>query len=124
MHKKRGDIAKSWELPGATWRAEDWGDMHVAFEVYQQELDSRPLLQGLPNDQCQCPHWGYVLEGRLRVQYSESEEEVIVAGEAYYLPPGHSIIVDAGTKLFELSPREEFAAHIAAVEARQAQSAE
>lgn len=120
MHKRREDIAKSLELPGATWRAEDWGDMHVSFEVYHRKLDDRPYLQGLPNEQCQCPHWGYVLEGRLRVLYSNREEE-IVAGEAYYLAPGHSIIVDAGTQLFELSPREQFAAHMAAVEAHRAE---
>lgn len=118
MHKSPEEITASFELPQATWRAEDWGDMHVSFEVYDEELDARPLLQGLPNDQCQCPHWGYVLEGRQRVFYGDEEEE-IVAGQAYYLRPGHSIIVDAGTELIELSPREEFAAHMAAVEAAQ-----
>ena len=29
--------------------------------------DFGPLLKGLPNDRCPCPHWGYVLKGRLRV---------------------------------------------------------
>lgn len=115
MHKSRREIIESFELPQATWRAEDWGDMHVSFEVYHQDLDDRPLLEGLPGDQCHCPHWGYVLAGRLRAIYDDREEE-ITAGQAYYLAPGHAIVVEAGTELIEFSPREAFAAHMAAVE--------
>lgn len=115
MHKRRQDIAQSLELPRATWRAEDWGDMHISFEVYHQEFDDRPFLEGLPGDQCRCPHWGYVTKGKLRVLYADHEEEVS-ANEAYYLAPGHSIVVDAGTELIEFSPREQFSAHMAAVE--------
>lgn len=118
MHKKREELSESYRLPQASWRAEDWGEMHVSFETYHQRLDDRPLLQGLPGDHCRCPHWGYVLEGGLRVLYQDREEE-IRAGEAYHLEPGHSIIVEAGTRLFELSPREAFAAHMAAVEESQ-----
>lgn len=89
--------------------------MHVSFETYHQELDTRPLLKGLPDDRCQCPHWGYVIEGSFRVIYSDHEEE-IRAGEVYYLPAGHAIVVAAGTRLVELSPRERLAAHVAGVE--------
>jgi hypothetical protein len=115
VHKSREEFATFFELPQATWRAEDWGDMHVSFEVYHQEMDDRPFLQGLPDDQCHCPHWGFVIKGRLRVLYGGREEE-IPAKHAYYLAPGHSIIVDAGTELIEFSPREQFAAHMQAVE--------
>jgi hypothetical protein len=115
MHKRREEITKFFELSKATWRAEDWGEMHVSYEIYEEEMDDRPFLRGLPNDQCHCPHWGYVLKGRLRMIYRDHEEEA-VANEAYYLPPGHSIIVDAGTELIEFSPRAQFAAHMIAVE--------
>lgn len=115
MHKRRDEMSDTFELPQATWRSEDWGDMHVSCEVYHRDLDVRPFLEGLPDDQCQCPHWGYVAKGRFRVLYGDREEE-IVAGEVYYLAPGHSLIVDAGTELVELSPRRQFAEHMAAVE--------
>jgi hypothetical protein len=115
MHKKQQQIAESFTMPKATWRAEDWGDMHVSFEVYHHEMDDRPLLQGLADGRCHCPHWGYVIKGRLRALYGD-HEEAASANEAYYLPPGHSIIVDAGTELIEFSPRERFAAHMKAVE--------
>jgi hypothetical protein len=115
LHKKSQDISKSFELPQATWRAEDWGAMHVSFEAYHQEFDDRPFLQGLPGGQCHCPHWGYIIRGKLRAIYADREEE-IAANEAYYIAPGHSIVVDAGTELIEFSPREQFDAHMKAVE--------
>lgn len=115
MHKNCGHITKFFELSQATWRAEDWGDMHVSFEVYHQEFDDRPYLEGLPGNHCQCPHWGYVIKGRVQVLYSNRQEEV-TAGEAYYLAPGHTILVDAGTELIEFSPHQQFNAHMAAIE--------
>lgn len=121
MHKKRDEVAIFHEVPEAVWRAEDWGDMHVSFEVYHQGMDFGPYLKGLPNDRCDCPHWGYLIKGRMRVLYRDREEEVR-AGEAYYIAPGHSLIVGAGTELIEFSPREEFAAHMKAVEELQARS--
>lgn len=115
MHKKRGEMSGAFELGPATWRAEDWGTMHVSFETYEDTWDDRPYLRGLPGDHCRCPHWGYVIRGGFRALYGDREER-IGAGEAYYLAPGHAIVVDAGTELVEMSPREQFAAHVAAVE--------
>lgn len=106
---------ESFALPQAIWKAEDWGDMHVSFETYHRAFDDRKLLKCLPSGTCRCPHWGYVIQGRLQVFYAEHEEE-IVAGEAYYLAPGHAICVDAGTELLEFSPKDAFAAHMARVE--------
>ena len=28
---------------------------------FDQDIDATPLLKGLPDDACSCPHWGYVL---------------------------------------------------------------
>lgn len=117
MHKRGEHLADCFELPQATWRSEEWGEMHVSFETYREEYDSRPLLRGLPGDRCECPHWGVVLDGSMRVIYGE-EEEVIGAGALYYLRAGHNIVVAPGTWLIELSPREAFAAHVSAVEAK------
>ena len=35
------------------------------FVTFREDIDHTPLLRGLPDDRCQCPHWGYVINGRL-----------------------------------------------------------
>lgn len=37
---------------------------------------------------CGMPHWGYVIRGALRVEYPD-HDELIAAGDAYYVAPGH-----------------------------------
>ena len=39
----------------------------VNFVSFAQDIDATPLLKGLPDDRCQCPHWGYVLSGQADV---------------------------------------------------------
>ncbi len=63
-------------------------------------------MKGLPNDMCHSPHWGYVFKGQLRFRFDD-HEEVIEAGEAFYLPPGHIPIVEAGTEYVQFSPSEQ-----------------
>lgn len=94
-------------LAEGIWKEAYWGDMRVGYETYLKDFDDAPLLEGLPNDRCQCPHWGYMLSGRMTVQYAD-HEEIVEVGDVYYMAPDHSIAVDAGTVLIEFSPRDEF----------------
>lgn len=32
----------------------------VSFATFKEDIDATPMLKGLPDDSCQCPHWGYV----------------------------------------------------------------
>jgi hypothetical protein len=91
----------------AIWRQDEWGDMRVGYETYLSDFNDAELLKGLPDDRCQCPHWGYLLAGRMTVRYPD-HEEVVKAGEIYYMAPGHTMAVEAGTVLIEFSPKEEF----------------
>ena len=91
------------------WREAYWGDMRVGYETYLKDYDDAALLVGLPNDRCQCPHWGYMLSGRMTVRYAD-HEEVVESGSVYYMPPDHRISVDAGTVLIEFSPLPEWEA--------------
>lgn len=75
----------------------DWGEMHVNITFVHKTLDIAPLLKGLPDDLCQCPHWGMILKGRKLVKY-KNREEVLNGGDAYYMPPGHTTVTDAGTE--------------------------
>ena len=73
------------------------------------DADLADLFKGLPDDHCQCPHWGVVLKGKLTYRYSDGTEETITEGEAYYARPGHLPYLYAGTEVVEFSPTEELA---------------
>jgi len=91
----------------AIWREVEWGDMRVGYETYLADFDDAELLRGLPDDRYQCPHWGYLLTGRMTVRYAD-HVEVVHAGDLYYMAPGHTMSAEAGTALVEFSPKEEF----------------
>ena len=77
------------------------------FLTFRQDLDATPLLNGAPDDACQCPHWGYVLSGRLRYRVGD-HEEVFETGDAFYLPPGHVPIGnEPGSEFVQFSPTQQ-----------------
>jgi len=41
------------------------------FVTLRQDSDLAPLLKGLPDDLCHCPHWGYMFKGKLTVRYKD-----------------------------------------------------
>ena len=100
------DLPKTVDVDQLTVRETDWGDHHVSLIICHETLDIAPLLKGLPDDLCQCPHWGMILKGRKLVEYRD-HDEVPNEGEAYYMPPGHSTVTDAGTEWIEFSPTRE-----------------
>ena len=87
-------------------RTEELGGYTMNFVSIRQPMDLAPLLKGLPGDSCQCPHWGYLFKGRLTVRYAD-HEEVIEAGDAFYMPPGHVPAGAAGTEFVQFSPSDE-----------------
>jgi hypothetical protein len=86
---------------------EELGGYTVGFETFREDADATPLFAGLPDDRCQSPHWGYVISGRLTFRYAD-REETYEGGDAYYAPPGHIPVVEAGTELVEFSPTGEY----------------
>ena len=89
-------------------RTIDSGEMRIAFESMPERFppDESPFT-GLPGDRCQCDHWGYLFEGSFRVTYSDGPDEVVRAGEAYHLRPGHFVQTLEPVQLIELSPVAE-----------------
>jgi len=90
-------------------RHEELDGYAVSFVSIREEMDLAPMLKGLPNDQCQCPHWGYVFKGRLTWSFGD-HEEVYEAGDAFYVPPGHTPKADAGSEFVQFSPADELRA--------------
>ena len=89
-------------------RTEEFDGYTVNFVSIRQDADLAPMLKGLPDDRCQCPHWGYVFKGKMTVRYAD-HDEVIGPGEAFYIPPGHTPAADAGTEFVQFSPTDELA---------------
>jgi len=88
-------------------RSEDLDGYTVNFVTCRQDVDHAPLLKGLPDDRCQCPHWGYVLKGKVTFQFGE-RQEVFQAGDAFYAPPGHIPVQnDPDTEYLQFSPADE-----------------
>ena len=65
------------------------------------------LFDGLPGSACQCPHWGVLLKGELRIPFADGTDETVRAGEAYHLPPGHHYEVVEDCEYIEFSPTTE-----------------
>jgi hypothetical protein len=84
-------------------------DTTVNFVTIHADSDLAPLLVGLPDDKCQCPHWGYLFKGQMVVTYKD-RVEVIEPGDAFLMPPGHSPKALAGSEFVIFSPKDELAA--------------
>jgi hypothetical protein len=84
-------------------RTEELGDYTVNFVSILKDHDLAPMLSGLPGGRCPCPHWGYVLKGRMIVRYAD-HEEVCEAGDAFYMAPGHAPAAEAGSEFIQFSP--------------------
>jgi len=65
-----------------------------------------PLFVGLPEDRCQCRHFGYVKKGSITYKTAEGDE-TFNAGDAYVVGPGHTPVLHPGTELVEFSPTAE-----------------
>jgi len=103
----RDQVPVEFEADVAQTRTVDQGGMTIAFERLSAGVETAPLFRGLPEDACQSPHWGYLIEGRLRVLSTDGTEESIVAGQAYYLPAGHNVVVEQDALVLEFSPTED-----------------
>ena len=104
MHTSKADLSPTvfGEYEG---RSVDWDGTRVAFETMPANFPpDAAVFAGLPDDRCQCPHWGYLLKGSFHVTYLDGPDEIVNAGEAYYLRPGHFVQTIEPVELIELSP--------------------
>ena len=114
----KATASESVELEGYEGHFEHFeGGYSVGFETYTADADLGPLFKGLPDDRCQCPHWGYVVKGRLTFTFADGRKETYEAGDAYFAPPGHLPRITAGTSLVEFSPSEGLQQTMAVIEA-------
>lgn len=115
MKSSKSQAAESFTAEGYEGHFADLDGYTVGFETYTAESDLAPLFKGLPDDRCQCPHWGIVLKGRVTYRYSDGSEETIGEGECYYAPPGHTPFLYPDTEVVEFSPTADLQKTIEAV---------
>ncbi len=114
MRIAKNDIPVKIDLPGATARqvkgfgdATGYGKIGGEYFSLAAGTDLAPLLQGLKDDLCQSPHWGYLIKGKLTVDFADGHNETVVASDLFYWPPGHTIKADEDTEVILFSPDHE-----------------
>jgi len=78
----------------------------VDFLTVKAPVDMSFLLRGLPDDRCQCPHWGVLTHGTMVVDYGD-HQETVRTGDVFYMPPGHRPTYEVGTQLIQFSPTSD-----------------
>ena len=63
----RSSASEAVEVEGYEGHFEDFGPYTVGFETYTADADLAPLVAGLPDDRCQCPHHGVRPRGKAEV---------------------------------------------------------
>ena len=74
-----------------------------SFVTINEDHRLAPMLSGLPEGRCWCPHWGYVFRGQITVTYAD-REEVFEAGDAFYMTPGSRAGRDEGQRVLADQP--------------------
>ncbi len=114
MRVAKDDVEVRMEIPGAVIRQRmDFGDVsgfgRISAEYFTLSagVDTTPLFLGLEGDRCQCPHWGFVLSGRLTTTDVTGGLETVNANDLFYWPPGHNVKVDSDAEIVMFSPQRE-----------------
>ena len=114
MRIQKNDVPVRINVPGAIARqqtgfgdATGYGTISGEYFSLGAGTDIAPLLQGLKDDLCQAPHWGYMLQGKLAVTYTDGERESVKGGDLFYWPPGHTVKVDEDAEVILFSPQHE-----------------
>ena len=102
MRASREQLKILFGTEAAGIRGNDWSDLRSLVVSLPAGTDLSPLLQGLPSNLCPCPHWGYVIKGQMQVSYAD-RQEVIRAGDLFYLPRGHTGLVEEDFECVEFS---------------------
>jgi hypothetical protein len=114
MRIAKDQVEIKMQVPGVTLRQQTgFGDVSgygkISGEWFSLAagVDTTPLFQGLEGNLCQCPHWGYVVRGRLTTTDASGRQETVSAEDLFHWPPGHNVRVDADAEIIMFSPQHE-----------------
>jgi hypothetical protein len=116
MHTAKEEIEVRMQIPGATVRqGPEWGSVKgfdkISGEYFSlaKGVDTTPLFMGLDGNLCQCPHWGFVIKGRITTTDAKGGKETVKQNDLFYWPAGHNVKVEEDAELIMFSPRNEHA---------------
>lgn len=114
MRISKERVGVKMEIPGAVIRQQtDFGDAtglgKISGEYFSlsKGVDTTALFKGLEGDLCQCPHWGFLLDGQLTTTDADGVEETVNANDLFYWPPGHNVKVNKDAEIVMFSPQNE-----------------
>jgi hypothetical protein len=114
MRITKNEVPIKIDVPGAVARqltgfgdASDYGMIAAEYFTLGAGTDIAPLLEGLNDDACHAPHWGYVNSGQLVVSYVDGTQETCATNDLFYWPPGHSVRVVEDAEVILFSPQRE-----------------
>ena len=114
MKIAKEDIEVKMEIPGAVIRQRtDFGDAtglgKISAEYFSLSagVDTTPLFMGLEGNQCQCPHWGFLISGSLTTTDAKGVKETLNAQELFYWPAGHNVLVNEDAEIIMFSPQHQ-----------------
>ena len=107
MQTIKQDLPILLESPTSSSAQIEWHDINIAVENLSAGVNPALLVLGLPDNRRQYPRWGFMLKGRIRVQYTDYEE-AITAGDLYYIPAESAIFIEEETEVIEFSPKGNY----------------
>lgn len=114
MKVAKENIEVKMNIPGVVMRQrKDFGDVSgygkIGCEYFSlaKGVDTTQLFVGLEGNQCQCPHWGYVLSGNITTTDSSGKEETVNTNDMFYWPAGHNVKVNSDSEIIMFSPQDE-----------------
>ena len=100
------DLSVRVEGDGVEFRTAAAGELTVGWMKLRQGVDLEPATRGLPDDLCPCPHWGFVIKGKVRMKTKNGSED-FGAGQAFYWDPGHAPEALEDSEYVDFSPTRE-----------------
>lgn len=114
MHLSKDDVTVKMQIPGAVLRLQpDFGDAtgfgKISGEYFSLAagVDTTELFVGLHGNACQCPHWGFVLQGQITTTDESGATETVKKDDLFYWPPGHNVKVEEDAEIVMFSPQHE-----------------
>ena len=114
MRVAKDDVEVKMQIPGAVLRqrtnfgdATGYGRISGEYFSLAAGVDTTELFKGLHGNHCHCPHWGYVLRGRITTTDAKGVQETVNANDLFYWPPGHNVRVDLDADFVMFSPQHE-----------------